>query len=59
MAKRPDPAPLKRHVDPITRKVLTPEKPYPAGQGKIRKSGEGSIRDAVDAESARGKPSRK
>jgi hypothetical protein len=39
------------HRDPITRKVLTPEPPYKAGQGIIRPAP--SIADQIEGEQKR------
>jgi hypothetical protein len=52
MAIRKDPAPLKRAVDPVTKRVLTPEPSYPAGRGTIRKSHE-DIAPMVEREQKR------
>jgi hypothetical protein len=43
---------LTPHRDPITKKILTPEPPYKAGQGIIRKSHE-TIAPSIEREQKR------
>jgi hypothetical protein len=58
MAKRPDPAPLKRHVDPVTKQKLVQQPSYPAGRGIISPQAKSIDAKIKTGQAARPNPSK-